>query len=233
MGQQLTDGQRQELINVVTAEEIRAALFDIGSDKAPGPDGYGAKFFTSAWDTVGPDVQRAVQEFFVTGRLLRQWNHTLIALVPKSDHSPQVRDYRPISCCTVIYKVISKILASRMAKVMDRLLDPAQAALVRDRSIAENIHLAQELLRKYARKRISPRCVLKVDLQKAFDTVDWGFLQAALVGYGFPQQFRQWITECVTTVSFSIGINGGIHGFFQGRRGLRQATLPPTFWAMS
>lgn len=120
-----------------------------------------------------------------------------------------------------------------MAKVMDRLLDPAQAAFVRDRSIAENIHLAQELLRKYARKRISPRCVLKVDLQKAFDTVDWGFLQAALVGYGFPQQFRQWITECVTTVSFSIGINGGIHGFFQGRRGLRQATLPPTFWAMS
>lgn len=68
---------------------------------------------------------------------------------------------------------------------MDNLLDPAQAAFTRDCSTTENIHLAQELLRKYARKRLSPLCVLKVDFQKAFDMVDWGFLQATLTSYGF------------------------------------------------
>lgn len=88
----------------------------------------------------------------------------LLVMISKSKHVPQVTDYRPISSCTVVYKVISKILATRMVAVMDRVLDPTQATFVQDRSIVDNIHLAQELLRKYARKQISPRCVLKVDL---------------------------------------------------------------------
>ena len=73
-----------------------------------------------------------------------------------------------------------------MANVMGILLDPAQVAFIKGRSIGDNIHIAQELLRKYARKRVSPRCMLKVDLHKAFDTVDWSFLMSALVGFGFP-----------------------------------------------
>lgn len=154
--------------------------------------------------------------------MLKQWNHTRIVLVPKSDHTPHVSDYSPISCCTVVYKIISKVLGNRLRTVMGSLLDPVQAAYVDDHSIIENIYLAQELLRRYARKRTLSRCVLKVDLQKAFDSVDWMFLLAALQRFGFPQQFVGWIEECVTTVSYSVGINGAMYGFFKGRRGLRQ-----------
>lgn len=103
---------------------------------------------------------------------------------------------------------------------MASIFDLARATYVEDRSIMENIHIAQELLRKYARKRTSPRCVLKVNLQKAFDIVDWSFLLAALQRFGFLRQYIAWIKECTTTVSYSVGINGAMYGFFKGKRGL-------------
>lgn len=131
-------------------------------------------------------------------------------MIPKAYHAPHVFDYRPISYCTVIYKIISKVLASRLRWVMGSILDQAQVAYVDDRSIVENIHLVQELLKKYARKRSSPRYVLKVDLQKAFDTVDWSFLLVAMWCYGIPEQYDAWIAECITTVTYSVSINGGV-----------------------
>ncbi|XP_075508007.1 uncharacterized protein LOC142544859 isoform X3 [Primulina tabacum] len=90
------------------------------------------------------------------------------------------------------------------------------------RSIVDNIHLAQELLRKYARKRVSKRCILKVDVQKAYDTVDWAFLEEVLIGFNFPSLFVKWIMECVSTTSYSIALNGTYHGHFKGERELRQ-----------
>lgn len=210
------------LTRSVTDEEIKEALFDIDIDKAPGPDGYGSMFFKSSWSIVGKDFCCAIREFFINGKLLKQWNHASIALVPKSSHASSVNDYRPISCCTVFYKVISKILVNRMRSVVGKLVDGAQAAFIQGRSIVDNIHLAQELLRKYARKRISPRCILKVDLTKAYDTVDWEFLREVLVGLNFPTTFVRWVMECVTTASYSISINGRLHGMFIGQRGLRQ-----------
>ncbi|KAL0380246.1 UNVERIFIED_CONTAM: hypothetical protein Sangu_0088900 [Sesamum angustifolium] len=114
--------------------------------------------------------------------MLRQLNHTIIALVPKSEHSPSVADYRPISCCNVIYKVITKIIADRLSPALMQLVDSSQAAFVGGRNITDNIFLAQEMVRQYSRKRISPRCTINVDLRKAFDSVSWTFLSRVLHG---------------------------------------------------
>lgn len=105
---------------------------------------------------------------------------------------------------------------------MPDIVDGSQSAFIHGRSIVDNIHLAQELLRKYARKRISPRCTLKVDLQKAYDTVDWDFLKETLNFLNFPCRFIDWIMECVSTTSYSFSLNGHYHGLFFGKRGLRQ-----------
>ncbi|XP_073129130.1 uncharacterized protein [Henckelia pumila] len=183
------------LTRVVSVDEIRGALGNIEDDKAPGPDGFGAAFFKKAWGTVGGDVIAAVSEFFRSGKLLKQWNHASIALVPKTDHDTSVFDFRPISCCTVLYKIITKILASRLGRVIEPFISPAQAAFIPGRSIVENIHLAQEMLKHYARKRGSPRCILKIDLQKAYDTVRWEFLRDSLRLLNFPPVFVSWIMD--------------------------------------
>ncbi|KAL0367896.1 UNVERIFIED_CONTAM: hypothetical protein Scaly_1008500 [Sesamum calycinum] len=153
-------------------------------------------------------------------RLLRQLNHSIIALVPKSDHCPTVADYW--HSCNVIYKAITKIIADQLTPALEHLTDRCQAAFVGGQSITGNIFLAQEMVRQYTRKRISPRCIINVDLRKVFDSVSWTFLSQVLHGYGFPPIFIAWIMECVSTSSFSVALNGSLHGFFVGKKWLRQ-----------
>ncbi|XP_073294463.1 uncharacterized protein [Primulina huaijiensis] len=147
------------LIQQPTRTEVDDTLFDIDNEKAPGADGFGAFFFKSAWHIIGNDVSNAVFEFFRNGRLLKQWNHSIISLIPKKAGATKVNDYRPISCCTVFYKIVSKMLVKRLKIVIDGLVDEAQTGFIEGRSIVDNIHLSQELLRKYASKCGSPRCI--------------------------------------------------------------------------
>ncbi|KAL9237101.1 hypothetical protein vseg_011689 [Gypsophila vaccaria] len=102
------------------------------------------------------------------------------------------------------------------------LVEPKQAAFVKHRDIFDNIQLAAELARKYTRRTISPWCVLKVDIRKVFDSVNWTFLQNLLKYYGFPDRFIVWIMQCISTAHFSLSINGRVESYFAGKRGLRQ-----------
>ncbi|GJR69255.1 hypothetical protein Tco_0015320 [Tanacetum coccineum] len=218
----LTTNEALDMVRPISSQEIKEAMFSMGNDKSPGPDGFTAAFFKSSWDIIGSDVSRAVREFFINGRLLKELNHTIIALIPKVNSPARVNDYRPISCCNVLFKCISKIIANRIKESLKRLISPNQSAFVPGRSISDNILLTQEIMHNYHLDRGVPRCAFKVDIQKAYDTVDWDFLRKVLIGFGFHDRMVSWIMECVSTTSFSININGSLHGYFKGRRGLRQ-----------
>ncbi|KAL0292601.1 UNVERIFIED_CONTAM: hypothetical protein Sradi_6983500 [Sesamum radiatum] len=154
--------------------------------------------------------------------MLKQVNTTLLVLIPKVQLPSSVSDFRPIACCNVIYKAIAKILVRRMQQVLHLLIDSSQNAFVPGRSIADNVLLAQELLSGYNVSKMPLRCTIKVDIQKAYDSVCWDFLLEGLRIFNFPQQFIVWIDQCISTVAYSVNFNGGIHGFFKGSRGLRQ-----------
>ncbi|KAL0288762.1 UNVERIFIED_CONTAM: putative ribonuclease H protein [Sesamum radiatum] len=218
----VTPDESMALVQTPTREEIKDAFFDIAEDKAPGPDGYSSGFYKAAWPVIGEEVATAILEFFTTGRLLKQVNTTILALIPKVRVPSLVSDFRPISCCNVLYKVITKIIVQRLRLVLDKMISPSQNAFVPGRSIGDNILLAQEMFSGYNRQGLPMRCALKVDLRKAYDTVEWDFLSAVLHLFGFPDIFIGWIEECVSTPMFSVCINGNPHGFFKGSRGLRQ-----------
>ncbi|GKA30820.1 putative RNA-directed DNA polymerase [Tanacetum coccineum] len=214
----LDDQVALNMIHGVTDREIKDAMFSMGDDKSPGPDGYSAAFFKEAWSIVGDDVIKAIREFFTNGKLLKELNHTIIALIPKVQAPSRINDYRPISCCNVLFKCISKIIANRIKHCLKTLISPNQSAFIPGRSISDNILLTQELMHNYHLDRGTPRCAFKVDIQKAYDTVDWNFLRTILVGFGFHNRMISWIMECVTTTSYSICINGTLHGYFQGNQ---------------
>ncbi|GJT84747.1 putative RNA-directed DNA polymerase, eukaryota, reverse transcriptase zinc-binding domain protein [Tanacetum coccineum] len=218
----LDAGTALDMVRNVSAQEVKSAMFSMGNDKSLGPDGYTAAFFKEAWDIVGDEVVKAVGEFFINGRLLKEINHTIIALIPKVQNPTRVNDYRHISCCNVIFKCISKILANHIKESLKTLISPNQSAFVLGRSIADNILLTQELMHNYHLDRGVPRCAFKVDIQKAYDTVDWEFLKLILTCFGFHERMVAWIMECVTTTSFSLNINGSLHGYFKGKCGMRQ-----------
>ncbi|KAL7586020.1 hypothetical protein Lser_V15G46368 [Lactuca serriola] len=211
-----------EMIKIVTNNEIKEALFDIDDDKSPGPDGFSAKFFKSLWPVIGEDFCAAVKEFFANGKILKEVNATAIALVPKVEFPGKVSDFRPISCCSVVYKCISKVIVVRIRNHLGSLVDENQSAFIPGRSITDNILISQELVRGYHRDRGFSRCALKVDIQKAYDTVSWSFLQDILFLFGFHPAMINWIMQCVSTPSYMISMNGSYHGFFAGKRGLRQ-----------
>ena len=218
----ITTEEAGHLLEPFSAEDIKKAVFDIGEDKAPGPDGYSSGFYKKAWPVVGQEITKAVLDFFSTGKLLKQINSTILTVIPKVHSPTSVADFRPISCCNVLYKIIAKLIVQKLSVILDKIISPCQAAFVPGRSIGDNVMLAEELFTGYNQARLPPRCALKVDIRKAYDTVEWDFLLSVLQLFGFPEIFRRWVEECINSPSFSVGMNGKPHGYFAGARGLRQ-----------
>jgi hypothetical protein len=208
-GPQLTGDQREMLVAPIQESEIYTALKSIGDLKAPGLYGYGAMLFKSAWNIVKYDVIAAVREFFVEEKIYHAINSTLVTLIPKHAAAKTIKEYRPISCCTTIFKIISKVLTLRLSKVLSSVINLSQAAFVPGQHIHDHILLAYELIRGYSMKGGTPKCMLQLDLQKAYDTVDWYALQHILTEIGFPGQFTRWIMLAVTTVSYKFNVQKG------------------------
>jgi hypothetical protein len=156
------------MVREVTAQEFKDSIFSMGDDKSPGPNGYSAAFFKGAWDVVSKDVTRAVHEFFFNGKLLKEVNHTTIALLPKVSSPSRINDFRH----NVLNKCISKIIANQIKESLTSLVSLNQSAFVPGRRISDNILLTQELMHNYHLDRGPSRCAFKVDIQKAYDTVD-------------------------------------------------------------
>ncbi|KAJ6952190.1 hypothetical protein NC653_041365 [Populus alba x Populus x berolinensis] len=206
----------------ITNDDIQAALFSIPDTKAPGPDGYNAFFFKKCWDIIKVDFTAAIRYFFLYNTLPRCVNATRVSLVPKQEHPACLNDYRPISCCNVLYKCIAKLLVTKLKAALADVIGPSQSAFVPGRNISDAILLTQELMHNYHHKTRPARCALKIDLRKAFDTVSLEFILAGLHAIDLPPTLINWIKTCITTVHYTININGELHGFFQSTRGIRQ-----------
>lgn len=126
----------------VSDEEIRKVLFAMPSNKSPGPDGFSSKFFKLAWPVVAHDFTVAVQSVFRFGFLPKGVNSTILALIPKRTDSLEVKDFRPIACCNVLYKVVSKILTNRLKLLLPRVVTANQSAFIKGRLLMENVLLA-------------------------------------------------------------------------------------------
>ncbi|KAJ9546283.1 hypothetical protein OSB04_018826 [Centaurea solstitialis] len=121
------------------------------------------------------------------------------------------------------FRVIqSKVLVGRIKDVLDLLVDSNQSAFIPNRQIGDNVLLAQELMRGYHRQRGSRRCAFKIDIQKAYDTMNWCFLEEILKRFGFHPCMISWLMKCISSASFTIRVNGDHHDFFPAKRGIRQ-----------
>ncbi|GKA84815.1 RNA-directed DNA polymerase, eukaryota, reverse transcriptase zinc-binding domain protein [Tanacetum coccineum] len=174
----LTKREADFMVRDVSDIEVKDVIFGIRDDKAPGPGGFTTTFFKKSWDIVRRDVCKAIKYFFKTNKLLGEVNTTLITLVPKIQHPSRVSEYRPIACCNVVYKCINNLL------------------------------ITQELLKGYNRKKGPQRCALKIDIAKAYDTVNCRFLENILGQFGFHEKLIGWVMTCVSSAAFSICVNG-------------------------
>ncbi|KAK4274243.1 hypothetical protein QN277_017497 [Acacia crassicarpa] len=212
------------LLAPVTAEEIKAAAFSLGSNKAPGPDGYSGKFYHSSWSEIGESVCGMVKEFFAGHILINDLNETNITLIPKMHKPEHVSHFRPIGLCNFSYKIISKILANRMRPLLDSCISQNQSAFVPGRCIHDNIIIANEVYHYLRRKKDTGKYefALKMDMSKAYDRVEWNFLENVLLRFGFCSEWVSLIMKCVCSVSLNICLSGEKVSSFTPSRGIRQ-----------
>ena len=185
----LTVAQQVGLITPFTGKEIKDAIWSIPSIKSPGPNGFNTCFYKTCWPVLGTQVCLAIKEFFSTGILPEELNTTRIVLIPKIQSLKTTSDFRPIACCKLIYKTISKLLCSRLRKVLPNVINHSQGAFIDGRKLLFNVLLCQEITTGYNRRQITSRCMMKIDLKNAYDLVHWDFVREILDGLQFPPIF--------------------------------------------
>jgi hypothetical protein len=224
MKSKLTAAMNESLIKDFSDWEIEKALFQIGPLKAPGPDGFHARFFHRNWRFLKSEVTSAIKHFFSEGVLPPGSNDTIIALIPKNNNAEELKNYRPISLCNVLYKIISKCLVNRLMPLMNQLISDCQSAFIPGWLITDNIITAYECLHFIKRNRAKKHrfCALKLDMRKAYDRLEWRYLEAVMLKLGFHRLWVQMVMRLVTTVSFQVLFNGGKLQQFIPSRGVRQ-----------
>ena len=183
----MTSNMQKVLSSEYSAEEIKAALFQMGPTKAPGSDGMNALFYQKFWHIIGNDVINVVLDLLNTGNMVFDINYTHIVLIPKVKSPEKMSDYRPISLYNVIYKIISKVLANRLKLILPQLISPTQSAFVSGCLITDNVLVAYETLHAmHSRKKGKKGALaLKLDVSKAYDRVEWSFLMGMIIKLGF------------------------------------------------
>eukprot|EP00253_Pinus_taeda_P005844 PITA_05844 len=224
----LSEEHNQELDQDITEEEIRAATFSMQQDKAPGPDGFTVAFYRQHWETIKKDFIRMIKNVFRNHKLGENTKSSHIALIPKEANPLSFDRFHPISLCNVSYKIITKILANRLKKVLPLLISENQGGFVPSRQITENVILIQEAIHS-SNNRGEQRMIIKLDMANAFDRVDQSFLTAALKKFGISSNFISIINGCISNPWTAPLINGRANKYFRSSRGLRQGCLLSPF----
>ncbi|GJT17383.1 putative RNA-directed DNA polymerase, eukaryota, reverse transcriptase zinc-binding domain protein [Tanacetum coccineum] len=217
----ISDTQLREIESEVTNEEIKKAVWDCGTEKAPGPDGFTFGFYRHYWYLIHNDVYAAVRYFFMNIDIPKGCNSSFIALIPKSSNANLVKDFRPISLIGSLYKIIAKILANRLVGVLDNIVSEVQSAFIADRQILDGPFILNEVL-QWCKTKAKQAMIFKVDFEKAFDSVRWDFLDDVLRKFGFGDTWCKWIQCCLKSSRGSILVNGSPTEEFQFGKGLKQ-----------
>jgi hypothetical protein len=179
------------------------------------------------WNSSSGSMRLSVKIFSSGGRISTSRAHlfplkfNLHCLIPKSDNPLSLDEFRPISLCNCIYKVVAKVIARRLKDLLSEKVSKEQFGFLEGRKIHEAIGVAQEGLHSIKTKK-AKGVILKIDLSKAYDRVSWLYIRLILTHLGFDVPFINWIMGCISSVSFAVLINGVASPFFQSERGLHQ-----------
>ncbi|PWA60782.1 hypothetical protein CTI12_AA378320 [Artemisia annua] len=176
---------QKNLESFVSYDEIKRAVWDCGTNKSPGPDGFSFDFIRKFWNIINENVVAAITDF--------------ISLIPKIQDAKAVKDFHPISLIESMYKITANIMANRLSLVIHDIISDVQSAFVSNRQILDGPFILNELL-SWCKYKKSKALIFKVDFEKAFDSVRWDYLNDVLISFGFGQKWRSCIDGSLNSI---------------------------------
>ena len=218
----LTDEEREKLEGYITLEECANVLKTFPPGKSPGDDGFTAEFYCCFFDLVSRDLVNSFNAAYKEGELSISQRRGVITLVPKEDSGlSDLSNWRPITLLNLDYKIASKVIAKRIEKILPRLIHPDQTGFVKGRYIGQNIRLINDIM-EHTKLHNIPGILLLLDFRKAFDTIEWSFIQNTLSFLNFGDGIKRWVSTFYTGPESAVLNNGFSTNYFQLSRGVRQ-----------
>jgi hypothetical protein len=217
----VSDAQVDELTANFTLEEISEVVHSCDGSKSPGPDGFNFAFIKEFWDLLKGDVHILFDQFHGNSCLPKSICSYFLTLIPKVASPQSLGGFRPISLLGCIYKLVAKVLVARLARVIGDLIPNTQSAFIKGRQLVDGVLVVSEVI-DYAKKSGKECLIFKVDFEKAYDSVDWGFLDYMLRRFGFGEKWRSWMKACICSGNMSVLVNGCPTEEICIKRGLKQ-----------
>ena len=226
----LTAEARQSCEGEITYTECTAAIKKFSNNKSPGSDGLPIEFYKHFWPVIGQDYVEMINQCYEDQILSASQRTAVISTLFKKGDRLDLKNWRPVSLLNCDYKILSKVLSTRIGTVLPDIISPDQTSSVAGRSISQNILFLQDLI-AYCNEQDSPAVIISIDQMKAFDRVDWNFLFKTLASFNFGPQIIQWIKLLYTDVSSCVKVNNFISPLFTVQKGVRQgcALSPLTY----
>jgi hypothetical protein len=187
--------------------EIEVVVATSDRNKSPGQDEFNFSFFKRFWDLIKEEMGVMFDQFFTTATLPRSFSSYFLTIIPKVDSPLKIGDFRPISLVESLYKLVAKVLAGRLVKVMDKLISPNQSAFIQGRQLVDGVVAVNEII-DLAKKSRKECLIFKADFEKAYDSVSWNFLEYMMQRFSFGVRWRRWIKACIFSGNLSILVNG-------------------------
>ncbi|GKV27391.1 hypothetical protein SLEP1_g36564 [Rubroshorea leprosula] len=224
----ISEADNDILTATFSEEEIKEAIWDCESSKSPGPDGFNFSFVKAMWEDIKVDIVGFVHKFHKQGKIVKGSHASFIVLIPKVENPPKIEEFKPISLIGVMYKILAKLLANRLGKVIHKVIGEQQMAFIRGRQLAEGVVIANEVINE-AKRNKKKSFLFKVDFEKAYDKVCWSFINYMMLRMGFCEAWRSWIQECLRSSSVSVIVNGSPTRQFMVTKGIHQGDLLSPF----
>jgi len=220
----VTTDMNDSLTQEFTVEEVHRALKQMHPKKSPRPNGMPPFFYQHFWSLIGDCVTKTVLNFFNHNIIPPKFNETHVVLILKIKNPKKITQYRPISLTNVMSRIASKVLANHLRRFLPQIISENQSTFMSNRLITDNVLVAYETMHHINQKRSGKvgEMALKLDMSKAFDRVEWGCLEKIMSKMGFHESWVKLMMRCVSTVTYSIKINGRPRGHVTPSRGLHQ-----------
>ena len=218
----ITEEDKDILDQNFNEKEILDSIKSMKNSKSPGSDGLTSEFYKFFWTDIKTLLLESIQYAFQKGELSIEQKRGILTLIPKKDKDRlYLKNWRPITLLNTDYKIIAKVLSTRLQNVLPHIIDEDQTGYIKGRFIGQNIRIIEDIL-YFVEKEKLPGIILTIDFEKAFDSINWSFIIKSLDLYNFGPQFQKWVKILYTNISSAVINNGNISKWFCPSRGIRQ-----------